>query len=115
MKGIGTANLSTQVKLASWTTPAERDYKDTLGMATVGIDPDGSERITTGSATEAGPVNGFWRDAEWVYCRPEQDTPKEVIGQLDPAHPRWLMALPPEWCDCAVMAMESMQKSPKNS
>ena len=32
------------ISLASWYSPAERDYKDTPGMATTGMNPDGSER-----------------------------------------------------------------------
>lgn len=36
-------------------------------------------------------------------------------GQLNPAHPRWLMGLPSVWDDCMVTAMQSMPKPRKRS
>ncbi len=93
-----------------WVTPTTRDWKDTPGMSAL---RDGEQRLDQ-LPRQAYLVTAIRRTAHGESLT-GSCAATESGGQLNPAHSRWLMGLPPAWDACAVTAMRSMQKQPKPS
>jgi hypothetical protein len=99
--------LHSQANLAAVTTPSARDWKDTSGMSESGVDPDGSTRSRLDQLPRQAQLAASGATATGGTAETAS------TGQLDPAYSRCLQGLPPEFCDCAVMAMQSLRKRRK--
>lgn len=100
--GIAISDLNMQVQAwAGWPTPCQQDGPN-------GGPSQGSDRLP-GAVSLIGPARLTATGEMLTGC----SAGMESGGQLNPAHSRWLMGLPPEWDDCAVMAMESLPKQRK--
>lgn len=96
--------------MASWSTPTANDYK---GSGETVIRKDGKDRTfdRLDYSTEQGlKITQPIRITASGQTLTGLDAAMESSGQLNPAHSRWLMGYPPEWDDCAVMAMPSSRK-----
>jgi len=119
--GGGLRKLEDQVELqlAGWPTASVRDYKDTPGMATTGINPDGSVRkrldqlprvaVLTGPAQSGGHAE---MESLAAYLPDGWTIPDN--GRLNPAFSLWLMGYPAAflWCAPHSAAVPRTKKKP---
>lgn len=113
--------LPGQANLAGWNTPAASDgnggKRPHPETSMTGQHPSGRKvNMGLASQTHIGFIN----------TQPARLTATGELltgcsagmsagGQLNPAHARWLMGLPPAWDDCAVTAMQSLPRKRKPS
>lgn len=101
--------------ISGWVTASARDWKDSAGMATTAINPDGSTRERLDQLPRQAQLVGPMRLTASGQILTGCYAGMESGGQLNPEHSRWLIGFPAVWGYCGAMAMQSIRNKPRPS
>jgi len=110
MGATAVTHLSLVAQYAGWPTPQVMDTLNVIRDPLRGDKRGGGSNLREW-VTLVGPAR-LTASGEMLTG---SSAGMESGGQLNPAHSRWLMGLPPAWDDCAPTAMPSSRKSRKTS